>query len=63
MEENIKEENIKFTVELKDGTVYSYDIAGVNNIIGAAFEIASSLMDGDLSYSANDILAIRDIPG
>ena len=57
------EQNIQFEVELKDGTIYRYNIDGVVTIIDAAFEIASSLLNGDLSYQPGDIVAIRDIPG
>ena len=48
---------------MKDGTEYHVNIAGVNNILDAAFEIASSILNGDLDINPADIVRIEDIPG
>ena len=55
--------NIQFKYVMKDGTEYHVNIAGVNNLLDAAFEIASSILNGDLDINPADIVRIEDIPG
>ena len=56
------EENICFAYETKDGTVHKLNIDGVRNVLDAAFEIASSILHGDLQVDPDDIVKILDIP-
>ena len=56
-------ENIQFAYVTKDGTVHPINVAGVNNIIGAALELAQSFVDGAMDISPDDIICIKDIPG
>ena len=57
-------ENICFKVCLRNGEEIKHNIDGVNTVLDAAFEIASSLLNGDdLGFTAEDILKIEDIPG
>lgn len=56
-------ENIRFTFTMKDGTVHSVNIDGVCSILDAAFEIASSILNGDLNIDPEDIVQITDVPG
>ena len=57
------EENIQFAYITKDGEKHPLNIAGVRNVLDAAFEIASSLLHGDLDVHPDEIVAIVDIPG
>ena len=57
------EENIRFVYVTKDGTPHPVNIAGVCSILDAAFEIASSILNGDLTVDPADIVRIEDIPG
>ena len=57
------EQNIQFAFVTKDGVVHPVNIAGVCNILDAAFEIASSILNGDLDVAPQDIVKIIDIPG
>ena len=57
------DQNIQFAYVLKDGTVVPVNVAGVRNVIDAAFEIASSIMHGDLAIDPDSIVKIVDIPG
>lgn len=57
------EENIQFAYETRDGSIHSVNIAGVHTILDAAFEIASSILNGDLGVDPSDIVKIMDIPG
>jgi hypothetical protein len=61
-EENVKE-NIRFAYVLKDGTVVPIQVSGVCNVIDAVFELASSIMHGDLDVDPDNIIKIVDIPG
>lgn len=61
-------ENIRFAYVTTDGKEHKLNVGGVQNIIDAAFEIASSIMHGDLEddgkkITADDIVKIIDIPG
>lgn len=55
-------ENIKFAYVTKDGAVHPSNISGVCNVIDAAFELASSIMHGDLMVDPDDIIKIIDLP-
>lgn len=58
------EENIRFTFTTRDGTVHPINVSGVNNLIGAALELAQSFIDGDMSdINPDDIVQITDVPG
>lgn len=57
------EENIQFAYVTKDGKEHPVNIAGVNSILDAAFELASSILNGDLELDPRDIVKIIDIPG
>ena len=57
------DENIRFTFTTKDGTVHPVNIAGVCNVLDAAFEIASSILNGDLGIEPEEIVQITDVPG
>ena len=57
------EENIKFMYITSDGVKHPVNIAGVNTVLDAAFEIASSILNGDLDVDPEDIIAICDIDG
>ena len=56
-------ENIRFAFTTKDGKEHEVNVAGVNTILDAAFEIASSILNGDLEIKPEDIIAIDDIAG
>lgn len=56
-------ENIRFTFTTKDGTIHPVNIDGVCSILDAAFEIASSILNGDLGIAPEDIVQITDVPG
>ena len=56
-------ENIRFAYVTRDGETHTCNIAGVNSILDAAFEIASSILNGDLDVDPKDIVKIVDIPG
>jgi hypothetical protein len=56
-------ENIRFAFETKDGVVHPINVSGVNNIIGAALELAQSFVDGAMDIAPEDIVKIMDIPG
>ena len=56
-------ENVQFAYVTKDGTVHPINVAGVNNIIGAALELAQSFVDGAMDINPVDIICIKDIPG
>lgn len=56
-------ENIQFTFETRDGKVHPVNIDGVCTILDAAFEIASSILNGDLEINPEDIVQITDVPG
>ena len=56
-------ENTRFEFVTKDGKKHPVNVAGVTNILQAAFEIASSIMDGDLEIRPADIVQITDTPG
>ena len=55
--------NMQFMYVTKDGEEHPVNISGVCNVIDAAFEIASSIMHGDLDVNPDDIVEIRDIAG
>ena len=57
------EQNIQFAFVTNDGVEHPVNIAGVCNILDAAFEIASSILNGDLDVAPQDIVKIIDIPG
>lgn len=57
------EENLRFSMVLKNGTERSFNVQGAKNLIDAVFEVASSIMHGDTDYSADDIVQFTDIPG
>ena len=57
------EQNLQFAFVTKDGVEHPVNIAGVCNILDAAFEIASSILNGDLDVAPQDIVKIVDIPG
>ena len=57
------EENIRFAYVTRDGKVHPVNIAGVCSILDAAFEIASSILNGDLKIDPQEIVRIEDIPG
>ena len=57
------EENIRFVCVMKDGTVYPLNIAGVRNVVDATFELASSIMHGDMQIDPDEIQRIEDVPG
>ena len=57
------EENIQFAYKIRDGEVRIINVAGVRTILDAAFELASSIMNGDLDIDPADIVQITDIPG
>lgn len=57
------EENIQFAFVTRDGVEHPVNIAGVCSILDAAFEIASSILNGDLQIDPQDIVKIIDIPG
>jgi hypothetical protein len=61
--EELMEQNIRFVYVTRDGVEHPVNIAGVNSILDAAFEIASSIMNGDLRIDPRDIVKIIDIPG
>lgn len=56
-------ENIQFAYVTKDGDVHPINVAGVNNIIGAALELAQSFVDGAMDIAPEEIVKIIDIPG
>ena len=55
-------ENIKYAYETKDGVMHPINVAGVNNIIGAALELAQSFVDGAMECAPEDIVRIIDLP-
>ena len=57
------EQNIQFAFVTKDGQEHAINVAGVCTILDAAFEIASSILNGDLKVDPSDIVKIVDIPG
>ena len=57
------EENIRFAYVTKDGRTHEINVAGVNTILDAAFELASSILNGDLNVNPADIISIEDIEG
>ena len=57
------EENITFEFVTRDGVCHPVNISGVCNILDASWEIASSIMNGDLDVDPDDIVEIRDIAG
>ena len=57
------QQNIRFVFVTRDGVEHSVNIAGVNSILDAAFEIASSILNGDIRIDPKDIVKIFDIPG
>ena len=59
----MEEQNVQFLFVTKDGTPHQINVAGVNSILDAAFEIASSILNGDLKIDPKDIVRIEDIPG
>lgn len=56
-------ENIQFSFVTRDGQEHPVNIAGVNTVLDAAFEIASSILNGDLNVNPADIICIKDIEG
>lgn len=56
-------ENIKYAYVTKDGAVHPINVQGVNNIIGAALELAQSFVDSAMDIEPGDIVKIIDIPG
>ena len=56
-------ENIQYAFVTKDGKPHGINISGVCTILDAAFEIASSILNGDLDIDPADIVRIEDIPG
>lgn len=57
------DQNIQFAFITKDGVKHPVNIAGVTSVLDAAFEIASSILNGDLKIDPKDIVQIIDIPG
>jgi len=56
-------ENIRFAYVTKDGEEHKINVAGVRNVLDAAFELASSILNGDLELNPSEIVEIKDIPG
>lgn len=56
-------DNIKFEFVTRDGECHPVNIAGVCTILDAAFEIASSILNGDIKIDPADIVQINDIAG
>ena len=56
-------ENIQFMYITKDGVHHPCNIAGACNVIDAAFELASSILNGDLEIDPNEIVGIIDKEG
>ena len=57
------DENIQFAYVTRDGTIHHVNIAGVCTILDAAYEIASSALNGELEVDPKDIFQIIDIRG
>lgn len=56
-------ENIKYAFETSDGAVHEINVSGARNLIDAVFELASSIMHGDLSVDPDEIVKFIDIAG
>ena len=57
------EKNVVFAYVTRDGVEHTINVAGVCNVLDAAFELASSILNGDLKVDPNEIVAIKDLPG
>ncbi len=57
------EENIRYVFKTKDGEVHEISVSGAANLMDAIFEVASSIMHGELDVNVDDIVAFMDIPG
>ena len=55
------EENVVFAYVTRDGVEHTINVAGVCNVLDAAFELASSILNGDLKVDPNEIVAIKDL--
>lgn len=57
------EKNVVFAFVTRDGVEHPINVNGVCNVLDAAFELASSIMHGDLKINPDDIVKIIDITG
>ena len=57
------EENIRYVFKTKDGEEHGISVSGAANLMDAIFEVASSIMHGELDVNVDDIVAFMDIPG
>ena len=57
------EENIRYVFKTKDGETHEISVSGAANLMDAIFEVASSIMHGELDVNVDDIIAFMDIPG
>ena len=57
------EENIRYVFKTKDGETHEISVSGAASLMDAIFEVASSIMHGELVVNVDDIIAFMDIPG
>lgn len=55
-------ENIQYGYVTVDGVIHAFNAQGARNVFDAAFELASSIMHGDITIDIDTIVAIVDIP-
>lgn len=56
-------ENIQYAYITADGVQHPFNAQGAANVFDATFELASSIMHGDIKIDPDTIVAIMDIPG
>ena len=56
-------ENIQYAFITKDGVQHPFNAQGAANVFDATFELASSIMHGDITVEPDNVVAIMDIPG
>ena len=57
------EENIRYVFKTKDWEKHEISVSGAANLMDAVFEVASSIMHGELNVNVDDIIAFVDILG
>ena len=55
-------ENLQYGYITKDGVTHPFNAQGAANVFDAAFELASSIMHGDIQIDSDTIVAIMDLP-
>ena len=56
-------DNIQYAYRTRDGELHPINVAGCHNVTDAVFEVVSSILNGDLDITVDDIVEYRDIPG